>query len=466
MRAWILVALLLAGCLGATDKEDDVPPDPVHVIGTPIEVLHDHNDVRLHTGSHGIEFVAWSDLGIMLGDNGFANFVIHETAEEKLAFVAVDGDREGGFVIADIRDPAAIQVLGRYWIQGNGIQEVRVTPDGNFAIMNVQDIPSPTNLLDGDGLKDCSICLHVVDVRDRAAPRLVSVLPVDLLGSHNMHIEPYGADLYLHYVGQPLNNQAPGNYVGIARLVVAPTGAHLVKVAEYRHDASQESQRSFPHDVLVQTHPGTEGKVAYVSHWQGGLDLWDVTDPVRPMRLGSHADPAPSEVLNIHWTMQEPVARADGRVLAWSAPEIGGLESGSGVIRAYDVTDPIMVSQIGTWQLPGGVWIPGQFIFSPHTAIPNVQTGLLAVAHYHAGLWLLDITDPTAPRHVAYYLPHGDPQDPYAGPLWWKKPNFDPEGYGPNVYQAAVMGHRPRHGPLRAALHGRAAGATRLMPAP
>ena len=45
-------------------------------------------------------------------------------------------------------------------------------------------------------------------------------------------------------------------------------------------------------------------------------------------------------------------------------------------------------------------------------------------------------TDPADPRPLAYYFPHGPEDAPYEGPLWWKKPNFNPEGYFPNVYQA------------------------------
>jgi hypothetical protein len=86
--------------------------------------------------------------------------------------------------------------------------------------------------------------------------------------------------------------------------------------------------------------------------------------------------------------------------------------------------------------LPGQVWIPGAYIFSGHITIPDMDRGLLAVSHYHAGVWVLDISDPEDPRHLAYYLPHTDPADPYLGPVWWKKPNFDPAGFMPNVYQA------------------------------
>jgi len=440
MRAWaslVVASLVMAGCTGddpAAGREEG-GAEGTDPIGTPIVAEHDHNDVSLHTSSHGLAQVAWSTLGVELGRNGFANFVLHEDDDEKLAFVAVDGDTDGGFVIADVSDPGAIQVLGRYWISGSGMQEVRVTPDGDTALLNVQEIPAAPGV-GSVGAPDCTVCLHVVDVSERSAPRLMQVMPVELLGTHNMHIEAYDEGLHVFYVGQPLNLPFPdpGNHVWIARLLETPDGPRLVPVSSLDQNDPQREGRSFPHDVLVQDHPSGR-KVAYVSHWDGGLVLFDVTDPLLPQKLAVLDDPAPGGPLAVHWAMQEAAPRDDGRVVAWSAPEIGVLEDGTGFIRTYDVTDPAAPAQLGVWTIPGDAWIPGQYILSPHTAVPGPD-GRVAVAHYHAGVWVLDGSDPAAPEALAYYLPHGDEEDPYDGPLWWKKPNFDPEGYGPNTYMA------------------------------
>lgn len=446
MKPWIVVLVLLlpvfAGCTG-----DELIPGPAPTtrsvaasrgsieqvaasLGTPIEVEHDHREVAVHVGGRHLELVSWNALGIQLGVNGFANFVFHRTASEDLVLIAVDGDDTGGFVIADISDPKNVKPLGRYMIGGNNVQEVRVVPGGEFAIMNVQAAPNPD-------YHPCTVCMHVVDIRDRTAPSFSSVFPVDLLGTHNMDVVEIDGEVYVFYVGQPLTNHPPGNYVGIARFAEAGDGAYLVKVAEYRfEEAAVEPGRSFPHDVLVQQHPITKQWLAYISHWESGAVIVDVSNPLVPTQLSVHDDPAPSEVSNIHWIMQEPRPRGGSQVIAWSAPEIGQLDSGSGIIRAYDVSDPDVIEQIGFWELPGDVTIPDRYIFSPHTAIPDMERGLLAVAHYHAGVWLLDITDPTDPLPVAYYFPVGNETEPYDGAIWWKKPNFSPDGYLPNAYMA------------------------------
>ncbi len=445
----VLVAALfavaaLAGCVtddtpaGADDTDPAVGPvDAAAVeasIGTPIEQDHDHRDVYDHVGSHNVDFVSWSTLGVELGVNGFANFVFYQDDDEDLAFVAIDGDSTAGFVIVDISDPEAPETLGRHMITGNNVQEVRVVPGGEYALMNVQAVPADENLM--DPYEQCPVCLHVIDVSDRTAPEFVSAFPVDLLGTHNMDVRLIDGDPYVFYVGQPLTNHPPGNYVGIARFVEGPQGAHLVKVAEYRHEeAVVDDDRSFPHDVLVFDHPVTGQQIAYVSHWGSGAITVDVSIPMLPRELGVHQDPSPSEVSNIHWISQETRDR-DGKVYAWSAPEIGQLDSGSGLIRAYDVTDPAQIDQVGWWQVPGNLTIPARYIFSPHTTDPDLDRGILAVTHYHAGVWILDITDPTDPHALGYYMPVGDDTSPYEGEIWWKKPNFSPDGFLPNVYQA------------------------------
>ena len=336
--------------------------------------------------------------------------------------------------------------LGSVWIDGNNLQEVRVTPDGRYAVINVQVIPdgnTPSYFATPDGIADCGVCILVIDVQDRAAPSIVSALPVELVGTHNMEFHTIGGQLYLFYVGQPLsvaNPDVPGNRIGIARFVDASAGgAHLLPVGSFTHPTTNDDGRSFPHDVTLAEHPVTGQTLAYVSHWQGGAITFDVSMPEgAPMEIGRNADPTPSSALAIHWLIQEKTTRADGRVIAWSAPEIGSLDDGTGVIRSYDVTDPTSLVQQGTWELPGEnlsiSGAGGAYILSPHVAMPDQATGLLAVAHYHAGVWVLDISDPASPRALGYYLPHGNETQPYTGEIWWKKPNFDPTGYLPNAY--------------------------------
>lgn len=434
--ALVVLLMPLAGCLTNEDSADGALDDQ-----DVLDLFHDHTDYSLHTRMEGVEFLAWDTLGMELGSHGFANFDRLDTAEGSRIAVAIDGDQDGGFVLANVADDGRLEVLGSYFAPGSGFQEVRFLPDGRHVLLNVQEIPGAAATSQGVE-RACSICIHIVSIEDPANPSLVGVLPVELLGTHNLQVVEYADAVYVFYVGQPLTNDPPGNFVGIARVVDGPTAPVLVPVNRFMWDTSNDDGRSFPHDVLVQEHPLTNQMLAYVSHWNGGFQVWDVSEPLLPILepLAVHQEAAPSLVKQTHWIMQETRVREDGRVIAWSAPEIGVLEEGTGVIRAFDVSDPTAIAQIGTWSLPGDLWIPGQYLLSPHIAIPHPDEDLLLVSHYHAGTWILDTSSPEAPKAVAVFEPHGDANAPYDGPFWWKKPNFDPEGFGPNVYMSRWVG--------------------------
>jgi hypothetical protein len=460
-RRWLLVAfivLLAAGCLGATEdaptaasSSDEGDADPyvnanatvdhgaiAEAVGEPITVHHDHTDASLHDQSLNAEVVSWSTLGVELGTNGFADFVFHP--KEDMVAVAVDGDEEGGFKLVDVNDPEDPEVVGTYWIQGNSIQEVEFTPNGRYVLVNVQDVPAP-----GPEAQDCQVCIHVVDVTDPAQPERVDLFPVHLVGTHNIEAFADGGDTWVYYTGQPLagmgspvgagSNPPPGNEVGLAVLEEGPDGAHLAKVGSYRHaDSYVEGGASFPHDVHVEEHALTGDRLVWAAWWDGGALTIDASEPAAPRTLDVNQERAPSDALAIHQFTPEPEPR-DGTLYAWSAPEIGSLETGSGLVRAYDVTDPTSVEQVGTWSLPGDVTIPGRYLVSPHTVDVDPDTQVAAVTHYHAGVWFLDVTDPSDPRTLGFIQPVGE-DEPYTGPYWWKKPNFSPDGYVPNAFQA------------------------------
>lgn len=444
----LLVLVVLAGCLSGPAPPSGPAPsldiDAVErLIGTPIEVDHDHRDPNHadHSGGVNLELVSWNTLGVTLGENGFANFVFYEDDDEDLVFIAVDGDSRAGFVIADASNATEVRPLGSWFLDGNSVQEVRVTPDGEWAVLNVQAQPDPQDLQDADGGPDCTVCLHLLDVSDRSAPEWVDALPVDNIGTHNMDIYVQDGRTLVYYVGQPASynfpTNLPGNYVGIAEITPTAGSAKLVPIGQWRDaDLPQSDGRSFPHDVDVERHPLTGDDIAYVSYWDAGAVTVDVSDPTQPVTLDVDTTQDGSGALSIHWFSPEPAARADGRLIAWSAPEIGELSTDAGKIRSYDVSAPDDIQHLGFWGVPGNVTIPGAYVFSGHTVNVDPERGLVAVAHYHAGVWILDGTDPANPRHLAYYMPNGDGTSPYAGEIWWKKPNFNPEGFLPNAYQA------------------------------
>ena len=444
-RRLLFIALVLGGCVSAPAAT--LPPtveDLVARIGEPIEQLHDHTDPALHTSSFGLRLVNWSPLiPDELGTEGFAGMRI----VDDVAYIATDG-AHAGFLMVDVSDPRAPVLLSQYSTPGGASQEAVPSWDGNWVFLNLQRRPDPMDIL-ADPLRGTGTGIQIVDVADKTAPRFESFVPVEIQGTHvMMYFEWQGAQ-YLVYNGQPTRQglptgdtytPPPGNEVKIAQFVDVGGTRTLRPVGTFRYNGAataMTSQGCFPHDQWVEEHPATGQLLMYVSHWDCGAITVDISDPANPVMLDLDATMEPSTRNRIHFFRPDPTAR-DGRTIAWSGPEIDISPGEPGYMRAYDVTDPTAIQQIGWWRLPGHVENDKPFLFSPHNF--DFQGDLMALAHYHAGVWVLNVSDPEAPHAVAYYLPHGAEDHPYDGPeVWRKTPNF-PEPYFPNVYE--VKWHR------------------------
>ncbi|HEX2022941.1 MAG TPA: hypothetical protein VHH36_09505 [Candidatus Thermoplasmatota archaeon] len=442
-----VVALLGAGCLSTQEPPPPAAPpsaDEVEAaIGAPIEQLHDHTDASLHVGAHGLRLVNWSPLiPEEIGEEGFAGLRIVGDH----AFVATDG-AHAGFLIVDVSDPRAPRLVSQYSTPGGASQEAVPSWDGNWVFLNLQRAPGPADLV-ADPTRGTGTGIQIVDVRDKTSPKFVSFFPVEVQGTHVMMYFEWKGVPYLVFNGQPRREALPtgetytpppGNSVKIAEVVDVAGVRTLRVVSEFRFVekvAATTSQGCFPHDQWVEEHPFAHRLLLYVAYWDCGAAIVDINDPTSPFLLHHDDEMAPSTRNRIHFFRPDPTLRhldAPGaRVVAWSGPEIDVSPGEPGYLRAYDVSDPGNFHQIGAWRLPGEVENDQPFLFSPHNF--DFRGDLMAVAHYHAGVWVLNVSDPTHPRHVAYYLPHGNETQPFEGQVWRKTPNF-PEAYFPNVYE-------------------------------
>lgn len=439
--ATLVLAAGAAGCIDAANDDARVGSTPQELealLGEPIVQLHDHTDASLHTSSMGLRLVNWSPLiPEELGTEGFAGMRI----VENIAYIGTDG-AHAGFLMVDVSDPTKPALLSQYVTPGGASQEAVPSWDGNWVFLNLQRQPAPMDLV-ADPLRGTGTGIQIVDVSDKANPRFESFFPVELLGTHVMMYYEWQGKPYLIYNGQPQRQSLPtgsyytpppGNDVKIAEIVDVAGTRTLRPVGSFRLPDSftaMTSQGCFPHDQWAEQHPRTGQLVLYVAFWDCGAVTVDISDPANPVLLDVDNAMEPSTRNRVHFFRPDPVER-DGRVIAWSGPEIDISPGEPGYLRAYDITDPADIRQIGWWRLPGSVENDAPFIFSPHNF--DFRGDLMALAHYHAGVWTLNVTDPTAPYATAYYLPHGMEDDPFTGEVWRKTPNF-PEAYFPNVYE-------------------------------
>jgi len=179
---------------------------------------------------------------------------------------------------------------------------------------------------------------------------------------------------------------------------------------------------NFAHEGHIQRHPVSGLVLDYVSYWDSGLRIVDVTDPTAPVEVGSF-DYSPPTDGNCCAHDAKPTPSGDWVYLE---DEIGvGATGGVRVLEtsACDGVSYCTPDEVGTWHIPGhkvqagayhgrgsGAWhgvVQRYFTFDAHNLDVKGENTLL-VANYSMGLRLIDTTDKTAPVETAFYLPNAN----------------------------------------------------------
>lgn len=248
--------------------------------------------------------------------------------------------------------------------------------------------------------------LFVYDVSDRAAPKKVAevaptgdVLYRSWVKGQTLYVSSYRSGVLIYDVSNPaapkrLSSvpttavQGWGLWVDGDRLYVmspAPDGEVLI------FDISQPTTpvllaRHYVEDSLVsEGQIPVEGAVVnnrlYLGHWRYGLAVVDVSSPSEPVDVGHFGyDNATSRAV--------AVGTIGDRTIAFESSEGWGSR-----IRALDVTDPANIAEVGRFEMRpestvGGLTLVGSKLY---------------VAHTQDGLRVLDMSNPSTPRQVAYY---------------------------------------------------------------
>ncbi|NMO21325.1 hypothetical protein HPC49_29950 [Pyxidicoccus fallax] len=130
----------------------------------------------------------------------------------------------------------------------------------------------------------------------------------------------------------------------------------------------------YPHDAFAY-----EGRL-YVNHTVNGFLVVDATAE-RPTLLGRYAYPRAYSHANA-------VGTFNGRTVAFEGGETLGAH-----VRVLDVTNPAGIAKVGEYKL--------RTVTSIHNMI--LRGTRLYIAHYHEGVRVLDVADPTRPTEVAYF---------------------------------------------------------------
>jgi hypothetical protein len=257
--------------------------------------------------------------------------------------------------------------------------------------------------------------LAIWDVTDASNPTELAFFSTGRTGRgvHEFTVRQQG-DRWYAYLAVP-NSEVSGG-PGDLRIVDVTDPRQPVEVADWgaRRDAGLPvgagdqcapfCRGTIPQAFLHSVALSPNGRVAYLSYWDLGVIMLDVSEPKTPTWLGRFAEPATAEG-NTH-----SVSLAHGGSLALVADETAAPPWG--YLRLVDVQDPSAAVQVGEFRTADNVaGTPGEeYAYSVHNPLADDRDPNRAyLAWYADGVRVLDISDAARPVEVSSWVPPREP---------------------------------------------------------
>jgi len=409
----LLMCALVAGCLG-DDVAPPVAPPEVFVDPMAFTEGHDHADHAQHDLSWNMTELGWDRLG----DLPVAWGEIDTHPDHDIGLVAFAWPT-AGFATVDLSDPANLSVLDVIDLGHGYGADVKWAPHGVWAVVAIQThssrglpspVPDPVASTAESGIE----LFHVTDAGE--IHDVDAWTPAPDRGIHMVYTARIGG---LDHVFAAYN----GKGVGVYRIETgdAPVGARLVPVnGVFPLDpmgiagAPTTAGLAGAHDMTVIHDPILDKPLLWVAHGYQGLWVYDVSDPGDPLwpdrPLGHWTDPDNT------WYMHTVQAQVDdeGTRRVILAPEVFSDAEAEVVAPLWvlDATDLSDIRTLGTWRNPGDHGAE-QLRYSVHNF--QLVDDKVVLAHYHGGVWVLDLAANGTMRPVGYHLPANDPDRPMSG---------------------------------------------------
>lgn len=312
-----------------------------------------------------------------------------------------------GLRVMDITDPAAPRVASFLTCQSNQL-DVQVTQrDGRSYVLLGLDYGASNAFKDKPsdchaelGLPRSFTGVLVVDVTDASAPRPVGSVSLPY-GAHNSTLHPAGRYLYAS------DSELEGPFSRSDERPYATSRIQIVDLANLNAPA-MVNEVDIPgwgsaHDITFNA-SGSRAYSAALTQTQ----IFDTTDPAQPKLLTTIADPE----INIHH--QADPYTLNGREYLVITDELAGAAGNAycpgGGLHIYDITDELVPVKTSRFFAPSMTTLFDEqrwFICTSHVLRIYPEHNILTIAWYSAGIWVIDISDPSAFKAVGFADPTG-----------------------------------------------------------
>jgi hypothetical protein len=240
----------------------------------------------------------------------------------------------------------------------------------------------------------------LVSIEDPRAPAIVDFYALPILGGHSVT----GGDLdgTQVIVASVVNLATAASNFWFFEVASTPLGTRLLPAGFFQDSAAAANAPLINghNDAWIQVHPVTGQHLAYLANWNQGVAILDISNLANPQVIGRWYDnPGPNAetqtdgIGSVHNAFPMHEATADGRHYTFIGQEIlvHPAATPSGWVKVLDTTDPTDPHVVATWTLPVDVEWSNSLVWSTHYV--DYFQNTLFVAHYHAGVWAIDISD-------------------------------------------------------------------------
>jgi hypothetical protein len=323
----------------------------------------------------------------------FNGGAIRVAMNDEIALVSVVGE---GFIVLDITDPTDISYLGGMETVPSINEMVLVGDIAYMALMNtglvIVDLTDPSapvmkgmyrsgnpslSLTVSDHhvyVADGAEGLSVYDVEDPGNPVLINTIPE--------------GDVVLQ------NVTSRGELLAVMyRSVMINTGGFILyDISIPTSPAKVSDQSIFGVEVFPATDLELRDRILMFAAGQTGFQVYDVSDPHRPERMGGFGGGAPPNAQFVSWPSRIAVGKHN---VFTTCPDWFYVPS-ENEIQVIDLSDPYEPRVVSSWDTPSSV----------RNSV--VVDNLAYLAANHDGLIVQDITDPFNPVYLSRTWSAGD----------------------------------------------------------